>query len=483
MDDAADDRRWPRWVLGGFALGAALLMLLPLLIMAPSAALVSLVTVHAGFGWGMASTLVAAPLYVLVTCAVAIVGKRLAMPVARAGIHHERSAFGLRKWLSDHMVGQTALIRTIYDTLYLKPVLRLLGARIGRWAEVSTINFLDPDMLTLGDESFVAGETVIAPAVFHRGCVSLGPARVGRRSFVGNGAILPGGCEMGDNSLLGLHSVPSGSSVDAGSIWLGSPAIRLPRRQTSQPFPEDLTFRPRPSLVAWRLGIEYLRLTLPAAIVELSMLLDLYLTIRLAAVLPPLALLALLPVLALGAGVACFLSVVVLKWLVIGRYRPRVEPMWNVWVRRTELITGLYATLAAPLLNGFFTGTPWVGMFLRLLGARIGRRVWLATTSFSEFDLVELGDDAAMAEEAALQTHLYEDRVMKMSLVRVGAGSSLGAVSVVLYDAEVGAGACVDAQTLVMKGESLPSGTRWRGIPARAVAEGSAEVSTATAAA
>jgi non-ribosomal peptide synthetase-like protein len=483
MDAAADDRRWPRRVLAGFVLAAGLLMLLPLLIMAPSTALVALVTDHAGLGWGMASTLVAAPLYVLVTCAVAIAGKRLAMPVARAGIHHERSSFGLRKWLSDHMVGQTALIRTIYDTLYLKPVLRLLGARIGRWAEVSTINFLDPDMLTLGDESFVAGETVVAPAVFHRGCVSLGPARVGRRSFVGNGAILPGGCDMGDNSLLGLHSVPSGSSVEAGSVWLGSPAIRLPRRQASQAFPEDRTFRPRPRLVAWRLGIEYLRLTLPAAIVQLSVLLDLRLTVRLAAVLPPPALLALLPVLALGAGVACFLSVVVLKWLVIGRYRPRVEPMWNVWVRRTELITGLYGTLAAPLLNGFFTGTPWVGMFLRLLGARIGRRVWLATIAFSEFDLVELGDDVAMAEEAALQTHLYEDRVMKMSQVRVGAGSSLGAVSVVLYDAEVGAGAGVDAQTLVMKGESLPPGTRWRGIPARAVAEGFAEVSTATAAA
>jgi non-ribosomal peptide synthetase-like protein len=234
--------------------------------------------------------------------------------------------------------------------------------------------------------------------------------------------------------------------------------------------------------VAWRLGIEYLRLTLPATIAELSVLLDVYLTIHLAGMLSPAALLAVFPLLAFGAGLACYLAVVGLKWIVIGRYRPRVEPMWNVWVRRTELITGLYSSLAGPLFNGFLTGTPWAGPLLRLLGARIGRRVWLGTIAFSEFDLVELGDDAAMAEEAALQTHLYEDRVMKMSRVRVGAGSSLGAVSVVLYDAEVGAGTTVDAQTLVMKGESLPAGSRWRGIPARAVAEGTVGISTASAA-
>jgi non-ribosomal peptide synthetase-like protein len=469
MAATADDRRWPLSVLIGFIIGALLLMLLPLLTLAPSAVLVALVTVYAGLGWGMASTVLVSPLFVLTVCAVVFVGKRVVMPVAHAGIYSERSGFGLRKWLSDHLIAMTSsLTRTLYDTLYLPPFLRLLGARIGRWSEVSTVTFIDPDMLTLGDESFVAGETVIAPAVFHRGCVAIAPAEVGRRSFVGNGAILPGSCQMGDNSLLGVHSVPPTHSIEPETAWLGSPAMFLPRRQASQQFPDELTFRPRPSLVAWRLGIEYFSVTLPWTILGLSLLVDIDVTIKLAAVLSPLALLALMPVLAFALGLACYLVVVLLKWLIIGRYRPRVEPMWNVWVRRTELITGLYSSLAVPLLANFFTGTPWIAPFLRLLGARIGRRVWLVAMGMSEFDLVEVGDDAAVAEETGLQTHLYEDRVMKMSRVKVGAASSLGACSVVLYDAEVGAGACLDAQSLVMKGESLPAGSRWRGIPARA---------------
>jgi non-ribosomal peptide synthetase-like protein len=120
------------------------------------------------------------------------------------------------------------------------------------------------------------------------------------------------------------------------------------------------------------------------------------------------------------------------------------------------------------LLVAGLTGTPWVAPVLRLFGARIGRRVWLATTYLTEFDLVEVGDDAAVGGTTSLQTHLFEDRVMKMSMVRIGAASSVGSRSVVLYDAEVGAGASLGALSLVMKGETLPEGSYWIGIPARA---------------
>jgi len=142
------------------------------------------------------------------------------------------------------------------------------------------------------------------------------------------------------------------------------------------------------------------------------------------------------PALVLGAGVFATLVVVLIKWLVIGRYRPRVEPLWGVWVRRTELVTGLFENLVVPGLMTGLTGTPLAPWVMRLFGARFGRRVWLNTTYLTEFDLVDVGDDAAVGEFTSLQTHLFEDRVMKMSRVVVGRGSSVGARSVVLYDAE-----------------------------------------------
>lgn len=50
---------------------------------------------------------------------------------------------------------------------------------------------------------------------------------------------------------------------------------------------------------------------------------------------------------------------------------------------------------------------------------------------------MRVGDDAAVGDTTSLQTHLFEDRVMKMSTVRIGAGSSIGARSVVIYDARL----------------------------------------------
>jgi len=292
---------------------------------------------------------------------------------------------------------------------------------------------------------------------------------VGCRSFVGNGALVPGGFSMGDMSLLGVHSVPTGQQIEPQTSWLGSPAIFLPRRQESQRFDEDVTYRPRPSLVAWRFFIEYFRITLPATILALTLLGAAVLAVEMATLLSPLALLLLLPLALIGIGIALALLVVLLKWVLIGKYRTRVEPLWSVFVRRSELVTGLYETVMVPALLGWLTGTPWIAPALRLLGVKIGKRVWMGTTFITEFDLVEIGDDAVIGGLTSLQTHLFEDRVMKMSTVKIGAGASVGPRSVVLYDAEVGAGASLDALSLVMKGESLPPGSQWRGVPARAI--------------
>ncbi|WP_411144568.1 Pls/PosA family non-ribosomal peptide synthetase [Streptomyces sp. x-80] len=463
-----DERRWPAGVLAGFVAGALLLTLAPLLVLAPSTVLVAYVVADHGLLWGFASLAVAGPLVALTTCLLVLFLKRVVLPSVRPGIYAERSGFGVRKWFGDGLMTLSlTATHALYSTLYLVPFLRLLGARTGRWSEVATVSFVDPDMLVIGERSFVADVAVVAPAVFHRGRISVAPGEVGQRSFVGNGALVPGSSRLGDNSLLGVHSVAPSRPIDPETTWLGSPAIFLPRREESQKFPAKLTYDPSRALIAARLAIEFFRVTLPATIGGLSTLAGLCASVLLAESAPPWLVFLLGPALVLGSAVASTLLVVLLKWLVIGRYRPRVEPLWSVWVRRTELITGLFENLVVPSLLNFLTGTPWMGSVMRLFGARIGRRVWLSTTYLTEFDLVEVGDDAAVGEVTSLQTHLFEDRVMKMSHVKVAAGSSIGIRSVVLYDAEVGAGTSLDAMSLVMKGESLPAGSRWRGIPAR----------------
>jgi non-ribosomal peptide synthetase-like protein len=153
--------------------------------------------------------------------------------------------------------------------------------------------------------------------------------------------------------------------------------------------------------------------------------------------------------------------------VMMGFYRPSERPLWSPFVWRTEVVTSLLDNFASPFFLDLLAGTPFICWFFRLLGAKIGRRVYLDTTEFTEFDLIHIGSDVAINLDCTLQTHLFEDRVMKMSTIKVGDGCSLGAMSLVLYDTQIGDGVTVGDLSLVMKGETLPPHTAWTGIPGR----------------
>jgi acetyltransferase-like isoleucine patch superfamily enzyme len=95
---------------------------------------------------------------------------------------------------------------------------------------------------------------------------------------------------------------------------------------------------------------------------------------------------------------------------------------------------------------------------------------------------VTIGDDAALNRDCTIQTHLFEDRVMKMSTIDVGAGCSVGAVSLVLYDTAMEEGASLGSLSLLMKGEVLPEGSAWEGIPAAGAGRVTSEPPRASAA-
>jgi non-ribosomal peptide synthetase-like protein len=88
------------------------------------------------------------------------------------------------------------------------------------------------------------------------------------------------------------------------------------------------------------------------------------------------------------------------------------------------------------------------------------------TTDITEFDCVTIGDHVAMNDLSCLQTHLYEDRVMKVGRIEIGEGVTIGSFSTVLYDTKVGDFAQLQPLTLVMKGEQIPASTVWGGAPA-----------------
>ncbi|MGW6659507.1 Pls/PosA family non-ribosomal peptide synthetase [Rhodococcus sp. NPDC055024] len=419
---------------------------------------------------GLVATLLSGPVFVVSVCVFVAVNKYLVLRIAPTGMHPARSGLGIRKWMVDKLLEFSLLFtNSLYATLYTAPWLRLLGANIGRGAEVSTVSHIDPDMLTIGKDSFVADMASVGSASFANGRIMFQPTTIGERTFIGNAAVVPSGMDIGDNALIGVATVPPVNGVPAGTSWLGSPAIYLPNRQDSGDYDDELTYTPPQEVVRDRYVIEFFRATLPPTVLGVSFYLYLLVLSSLAfgRELAVPALVA--PLVAMASSLAVIGFCAAVKRNTVGRYRPRVEPLWSKFVRRSEFATGLYESAAVPIGVGMLVGTPFLPMILRWFGATIGKRVWFGTTYLTEFDLVHVGDDATIGTEASLQTHLFEDRVMKMSTITVGAGASIGTRSIILYDTIIGEQASLSPLSLLMKGEELPPKTSWRGIPAEGI--------------
>jgi non-ribosomal peptide synthetase-like protein len=150
----------------------------------------------------------------------------------------------------------------------------------------------------------------------------------------------------------------------------------------------------------------------------------------------------------------------------MGRYEPLMKPMWSWWAMRTEAVAVIYWGMAGRVLLDHLRGTPFLPWLMRLFGTKFGRGVFMDTTDITEFDCVSVGDHSALNALCALQTHLYEDRVMKVGRVALAKGVTVGAGSTVLYDTRVSDYARLGPLTVVMKGEQIPANSAWAGAPA-----------------
>ncbi|ODT55648.1 MAG: hypothetical protein ABS59_03130 [Methylobacterium sp. SCN 67-24] len=254
--------------------------------------------------------------------------------------------------------------------------------------------------------------------------------------------------------------------MSPGDTWFGSPPIKLPTRQKVD-LGADWTYKPSLGKKLARAGFEALHTSFPA------MLFITFGTIAVDLVLQQkifdrdwvglgLAFMGCAVVIAILQALICAL----MKWLLMGVYKPVMKPMWSFWAMRTEAVSVLYWGLGGKVLFDYLRGTPFLPWFLRLFGAQYGQGVWLDSTDITEFDCIKVGDFCTVNAHSALQTHLYEDRVMKVGRVHLGKGVCVGAGATVLYDTHVGDYAQIGLLTVIMKGENLPANTRWEGAPA-----------------
>lgn len=391
------------------------------------------------------------------------------LPVVTAGHYSVYSGFYVRKWivaLATELTLET--LSSLYATVYMRLWYRLMGAKIGKDAEISCNLAGRYDLTDIGAKCFIADEVVLGDETIRRGWMILEPVKTDALVFVGNDAVVPPGCHIPTGTLIGIKSrPPANSEMSPGDTWFGSPPIKLPVRQRFDQVGANWTYEPP----RWRRN---LRAVFEAFAVSLPSMLFITFGIRTVEVLEPFITrrdYGLVVVLFIAASVAISFALagcsIAVKWMMMGAYKPTAKPMWSWWALRTEAVAVMYWGLAGKVLLDHLRGTPFLPWVLWLYGCRFGEGVFMDTTDITEFDCINVGDFCVINSLSALQTHLYEDRVMKVGRVNLSRGVSIGSGSTVLYDTHVGEFARIGKLTIVMKGESIPAHGEWEGAPAQ----------------
>jgi non-ribosomal peptide synthetase-like protein len=294
-------------------------------------------------------------------------------------------------------------------------------------------------------------------------------ATVGARSFLGNNILYPSNSKMGDNCLYGTKvMIPIDGKMRHGIGLLGSPPFEIPRSvhrdrrfdhlRTRDEFRHRLAAKNRHNIVT--IGIFLLVRWLHFYLIIVLAVLAAALYDRLGAVATAMyvigtALFSIVYFILVERAVACFRAM-----------SPQFCSIYHPYYWWHERFWKLSTSLLGPL-----NGTPFKSVAWRLLGVRIGHRVFDDGCGIIEKTLVTVGDDCTLGAGSVIQGHSLEDGTFKSDYIVLGAGCTVGTSAFIHYSVTMGDGAIVDADAFLMKGTKVDPRTRWRGNPAHEIPE------------
>jgi len=115
----------------------------------------------------------------------------------------------------------------------------------------------------------------------------------------------------------------------------------------------------------------------------------------------------------------------------------------------------------------FLVCTPFFNWYFRMLGAKVGAGVMINSKFVHDHSLLEIGDGTIIGGDAVISCHAAEKNALVLTHIKIGKKCLIGQKSILMPGVEVGDGAVIGAQALVLKNTVIPPGTTWVGIPAR----------------
>ena len=127
------------------------------------------------------------------------------------------------------------------------------------------------------------------------------------------------------------------------------------------------------------------------------------------------------------------------------------------------------AHVVAFFAGGLLRATPVWAWYMRLNGARLGRRVWVNSLGVTDHCLLDFGDDVVIGAGVALSGHTVERGTVRLAPVRIGAGSTIGVNTNIGIGADIGHHCQVGSLSMVPKFRVLADGGTYVGVPVRPI--------------
>jgi non-ribosomal peptide synthetase-like protein len=363
------------------------------------------------------------------------------------------------------------LLRLTGNSSYVIHYLKALGYDLGRVVQTGSnfgeaVKHDSPYLTSVGSGTMVADGLSVMNADFSSTSFTVSRVSIGASSFLGNAVAYPPEAKVGDDVLLATKvMVPIDGEVRQGVGLLGSPAFEIPRTvsrdasigdhlQAPGELARRLAAKNRHNLASMGLSLlaRWFRMFVLALISFAA--LDLHNSLGYT----PIAASMVLDVLFITA-----FGVLVERASM--RFRPMTPQQCSIydpyfWSHER------FWKLVAETQPGFYNGTPFKSVVWRLLGVRIGRRVFDDGAIIPERTLVALGDDCTLNAGSHIQAHSQEDGGFKSDYINIGTGVTLGVGAWVHYGVTMGNGSALEPDAFLMKGSEVPPGERWGGNPA-----------------
>ncbi|MFF5015272.1 Pls/PosA family non-ribosomal peptide synthetase [Streptomyces sp. NPDC001165] len=355
------------------------------------------------------------------------------------------------------------------DSSYIVHYLRALGYDLSHVEQTGSnfgteVQHETPYLVSVGSGTMVADGLSIVNADFSSTSFRVSRASIGPHNFLGNNIAYPAGGRTGDNCLLATKvMIPLDGEVREGVGLLGSPCFEIPRSverdsrfddlRTGDTFHRRLTSKNRYNLrsMALHLFVRWVH-TFALTVFGLASV-DLYGVLGHVVIATYLALTLVFSTAYYILVERCLTSFRALRPQLCSIYDPY---FW--WHERLWKVPDHYLNI--------FNGTPFKSLVWRLLGVRIGSRVFDDGCYLTERTLATIGDDCTLNAGSKIQCHSQEDGTFKSDGTTLGSGCTLGVGAHVHYGVTMDDGAVLAPDSFLMKGEEVPAHARWGGNPA-----------------